>query len=150
MAGRVIEVTGHRGVPRRRTVHRQVCTRDGVQIAVRDGGSSDVDHTIVLLHGLCLYRQSWSGPARLLSVALGDAVRILSYDHRGHGRPARAPMSTYHVDQLADDLADVLAELHRHCPRAGHMLLDEAPREIADAIVSTARGAARYAEAASA
>ena len=122
MARRVIEAAVH-GV-RPPTVHRQLYTRDGVQIAVRDRGSSDVDHTIVLLHGLCLSSHSWSRPARLLSAALGDGVRIISYDHRGHGRSARAPMSTYHVDQLADDLADVLGGLGVQAPLtlAGHSL----------------------------
>ena len=124
MAGRVIEAAARRGDVRPPTVHRQLYTRDGVQIAVRDRGSSDVDPTIVLLHGLCLSSHSWSRPARRLSAALGDAVRIISYDHRGHGRSARAPMSTYHVDQLADDLADVLGGLGVQAPLtlAGHSL----------------------------
>ena len=123
MAHRVTEPTAHRCV-QRRPVHRLVCTRDGVQIAVHDSGCTDVDHTIVLLHGLCLSSQSWSGPARLLSASLGDGVRIISYDHRGHGRSGRAPMSTYHVDQLADDLADVLEGLGVKTPLtlAGHSL----------------------------
>jgi pimeloyl-ACP methyl ester carboxylesterase len=123
MTRRVTEPTAHR-CARRGPVHRVVCTRDGVQIAVHDSGSTAVDHTIVLLHGLCLSSQSWSGPARLLSASLGDGVRIISYDHRGHGRSGRAPMSTYHVDQLADDLADVLEGLGVNAPLtlAGHSL----------------------------
>jgi pimeloyl-ACP methyl ester carboxylesterase len=105
-------------------VQRLVSARDGVRIAVADSGPMDADHTIVLLHGLCLSRQSWSTPAYLLSESLSDGVRIISYDHRGHGRSQRAPTATYHVDQLADDLADILEELRIDSPLtlAGHSL----------------------------
>src|SRR5262249_11529076 len=33
----------------------------------------------------------------------------ISYDHRGHGRSGSAPMHTYRIDRLAEDLAQVLA-----------------------------------------
>lgn len=109
----------------RSVTNRVVCTRDGVRIAVCDrGADAEVEHTIVLLHGLCLSSQSWSGPVHLLAAALGHNTRIISYDHRGHGRSGHAPMSTYHLDQLADDLADVLASLRINTPLtlAGHSL----------------------------
>jgi proline iminopeptidase len=35
---------------------------------------------------------------------LGDLVRLVAYDHRGHGRSSRAPAVTYTQDQLAEDL----------------------------------------------
>lgn len=94
---------------RRSVRHHVVVAGDGVRLAVCDRGPVDASHTVVLLHGLCLSRQSWSGPARYLRDLLGPDVRIISYDHRGHGRSASAPMTTYRVDRLADDLADVLA-----------------------------------------
>jgi pimeloyl-ACP methyl ester carboxylesterase len=101
-----------------------VLTRDGVRVAVRDSGPADADRTVVLLHGLCQSAQSWAGPARFLSARLGDDVRIIGYDHRGHGESSRAPMATYHVEQLADDLADVLAILgvRGEVTLAGHSL----------------------------
>lgn len=42
----------------------------------------------------------------------GGRIRIISYDHRGHGDSDTAPTSTYVVEQLAADLADVLKALN--------------------------------------
>ncbi|WP_419538662.1 alpha/beta fold hydrolase, partial [Mycobacterium colombiense] len=40
---------------------RTVTTSDGVRLAVRDYGSAGArEHTIVLLHGLCLTQSSWA------------------------------------------------------------------------------------------
>jgi pimeloyl-ACP methyl ester carboxylesterase len=39
-------------------------------------------------------------------------VRIITYDHRGHGQSAGAPTCTYHIGQLGADLAEVLEALN--------------------------------------
>jgi pimeloyl-ACP methyl ester carboxylesterase len=39
------------------------------------------------------------------------SVRVISYDHRGHGQSGSAPMSTYSIEQCAEDLAQVLKVL---------------------------------------
>lgn len=89
----------------------QVPTADGTALAVCDYPSSTpVRHTVVLLHGFCLSQVSWSVQIRLLRRARPD-VRIISFDYRGHGRSAAAPLSTYRIEQLADDLAQVLTVL---------------------------------------
>jgi pimeloyl-ACP methyl ester carboxylesterase len=90
---------------------RTVTVRDGVRLAVRDRGPIHAEATVVLLHGLCLEQGSWAGQIRDLTQQWGDRIRIISYDHRGHGRSDTAPTSTYVVEQLAADLADVLAAL---------------------------------------
>jgi pimeloyl-ACP methyl ester carboxylesterase len=90
---------------------RTVTVRDGVRLAVRDQGSIDAEATVVLLHGLCLEQGSWAGQIRHLTRRWGTRIRIISYDHRGHGRSDIAPTSTYVVEQLAADLADVLTAL---------------------------------------
>jgi pimeloyl-ACP methyl ester carboxylesterase len=90
---------------------RTVIVRDGVRLAVRDQGPIDADATVVLLHGLCLEKGSWAGQIRQLTRQWGSRVRIISYDHRGHGRSDEAPTSTYVVEQLAADLADILESL---------------------------------------
>lgn len=41
----------------------------------------------------------------------GNNIRIVSYDHRGHGDSGNASMHTYRIDRLADDLAEVLVAL---------------------------------------
>lgn len=90
---------------------RTVTVRDGVRLAVRDRGPIHAEATVVLLHGLCLEQGSWAGQIRDLTQQWGDRIRIISYDHRGHGSSDTAPTSTYVVEQLAVDLADVLAAL---------------------------------------
>ena len=88
---------------------RTVITADGVRLAVRDHHPCCPEATVVLLHGFCLTQASWSRQVRYLTGRWGAKVRILTYDHRGHGQSASAPMSSYRVEQLAEDLAQVLA-----------------------------------------
>lgn len=103
---------------------RIVTTSDGVELAVRDQGPIRADATVVLLHGLCLEQGSWAGQIRQLTRRWGDRIRIITYDHRGHGRSGTAPMHTYVVEQLAADLADVLEALGVTGPLtlAGHSM----------------------------
>lgn len=55
----------------------------------------------VLVHG----GPGVGAPGRLAQYApLGDLVRLIAYDHRGHGRSSRAPVATYTQEQLAEDL----------------------------------------------
>ncbi|OCB26394.1 hypothetical protein A5674_19635 [Mycobacterium malmoense] len=88
-----------------------VTTRDGVRLAVRDCGSRDADRTVVFLHGLCLSQVSWTHQVEHLLRRHGGAVRVISYDHRGHGRSGQSAMNSYRIEQLADDLAQVLTTL---------------------------------------
>ena len=110
--------------PAARSVQHTILTRDGVTLAVHDSGPVDAAHTVVLLHGLCLGAGSWQGIDEKLRDLLGEWVRIIRYDHRGHGDSGRAPMRTYHVEQLADDLADVLVGMRvsGSLTLAGHSL----------------------------
>ncbi|WP_102145716.1 alpha/beta fold hydrolase [Mycobacterium hubeiense] len=96
----------------RRYTDVPVATRDGTQLAVRVYGPPTATHTVVFLHGFCLNRATWARQIAYLTRRYGDAVRIISYDHRGHGKSSGAPTSTYRIDQLATDLADVLRALN--------------------------------------
>ncbi len=100
--------------------HRRACpagsdvavtTSDGVRLAVRDYRPRAARHTVVFLHGFCLSGDSWSGQIAYLRRRYGEDLRVITYDHRGHGRSSTAPMSTYSVTTLADDLAEVLTAL---------------------------------------
>lgn len=90
---------------------RTVTTSDGVSLSVRDWGSRDADHTVVLLHGFCLDKESWNIQIAQLIRRWGNNIRIISYDHRGHGDSGNASMHTYRIDRLADDLAELLVAL---------------------------------------
>ena len=46
----------------------------------------------------------------------GESVRIIAYDHRGHGDSSAAPMGTYRIDRLAADLDEVLTALDVTAP----------------------------------
>jgi pimeloyl-ACP methyl ester carboxylesterase len=106
-------------------VERTVITTDGVRLAVREYGSARAaDHTVVMLHGLLLTQESWAIQIRQLLRRWGSSVRIITYDHRGHGRSTGASMQTYRIDRLAADLAEVLIALRVHGPLtlAGHSM----------------------------
>src|SRR5206468_12330324 len=67
-------------------------------------------------HGPLAHRALHSFPTRRSSDLIqmtqlirqwGNNIRIISYDHRGHGDSGDASMHTYRIDRLADDLAEV-------------------------------------------
>jgi pimeloyl-ACP methyl ester carboxylesterase len=105
----VVDISQIGNRPRRK--RRLVRASDAVRLAVYDTGPRTAEHTIVFLHGLCLDHTSWERQITYLLRRYGRSVRVISYDHRGHGRSAEAPMNTYRIDQLADDLAQVLIAL---------------------------------------
>jgi pimeloyl-ACP methyl ester carboxylesterase len=73
-------------------VQRTVMTNDGVRLAVRDYRSQRADDpTVVLLHGLLLAQESWDLQVGQLRRQYGTSIRIITYDHRGHGRSGAAP-----------------------------------------------------------
>ncbi len=97
--------------PQHRHTDVAVTTGDGVQLAVRDYGLLAAGHTVILLHGLCVSDAVWSHQIDYLLRRYGNSIRVISYDHRGHGRSSHAPADTYRIDQLASDLAEVLTAL---------------------------------------
>jgi pimeloyl-ACP methyl ester carboxylesterase len=91
--------------------HVTVRTSDGIRLDCRDYGSRKASRTVVFLHGLCLSQVSWTRHIRHVLRRHNGAVRVISYDHRGHGRSKSAPVNTYRIEQLADDLAQVITQL---------------------------------------
>lgn len=89
----------------------EVATSDGVSLAVRDYRTPSVRHTVVLLHGLCESDAVWARQTGSL-LRRRDGIRVITYDHRGHGRSSSAPSDTYRIEQLAGDLAEVLTALN--------------------------------------
>ena len=78
-----------------------------VRLHVREWGPGDADVTIVLAHGWSLSSRIWEDVAALVVMA-DPQVRVIAYDHRGHGDSTAAPAS---IDVLADDLAAIVAAL---------------------------------------
>jgi hypothetical protein len=112
------------GARRSVACNRTVTTSDGVSLSVRDWGSHAAGHTVVLLHGFCLNKESWNIQMTQLIGRWGNNIRIIGYDHRGHGNSGNASMHTYRIDQLADDLAELLVALGVTGPLtlAGHSM----------------------------
>jgi pimeloyl-ACP methyl ester carboxylesterase len=90
------------------TTVRSVPAADGVPLHVEIDGPAEASVTVLLAHGWTLDRRTWGPVAHAL--ATGPApVRVVRYDHRGHGRSAAVDPATMTIEQLADDLAEVLA-----------------------------------------
>jgi pimeloyl-ACP methyl ester carboxylesterase len=102
-----------------------VTTSDGVRLNVEVTGPADAPVTVLLVHGWTCSTRSWHNQVEGLPQILGrDAVRVVSYDHRGHGRSDAAPAGSTRLDQLADDLVTVLDEVVGDGPvvYAGHSM----------------------------
>ena len=103
----------------------EVVTADGVRLHVETAGSSDAPVTVLLAHGWTCSTRSWHHQLEGLPRVLGSsAVRVVAYDHRGHGRSEAAPAGTTRIDQLADDLVAVLDSVVPEGPvvYAGHSM----------------------------
>jgi pimeloyl-ACP methyl ester carboxylesterase len=86
-----------------------VTTLDGVRLNVETTGPVDAPVTVLLVHGWTCSTRSWHNQVEDLPRILGaDAVRVVSYDHRGHGRSDAAPPGSMRIEQLAEDLMTVL------------------------------------------
>lgn len=86
-----------------------VTTADGVPLAVREVGPQDAPLTVVFAHGFCLRMGAFHFQRARLTEQWGSQVRMVFYDHRGHGQSGAAPPETYTVTQLGQDLEAVLA-----------------------------------------
>lgn len=89
---------------------------DGVRLHVesdgpRDPRASRPRATVVLVHGWTLSKETWAKviPDLLTS---GD-IRVVTYDHRGHGGSDAVSPETASIEQMAKDLVVVLEEV---CP----------------------------------
>ena len=98
-----------------RRVERTVTTTDGVRLSVTDYGSDRAEApTVVLLHGLLLSQESWELQVCQLRRRYGSRIRIITYDHRGHGRAPRAiPAATPRTSDLTTQSSMAILRLAR-------------------------------------
>jgi pimeloyl-ACP methyl ester carboxylesterase len=85
-----------------------VTTPDGVPLAVREAGPVDAPLTMVFAHGFCLRMGAFHFQRMRLGEQWGPNVRMVFYDHRGHGQSGEADPETYTLTQLGQDLETVL------------------------------------------
>ncbi|WP_243632961.1 alpha/beta fold hydrolase [Mycobacterium uberis] len=91
-----------------------VTTPDGVALAVREAGTMDAPVTMVFVHGFCLRMGAFHFQRKRLSERWGPCVRMVFYDHRGHGQSDEATSETYTLTQLGKDLQTVLQTVAPH------------------------------------
>ena len=81
-----------------------ITTRDGTPIFYKDWGSGQ---PVVFSHGWPLNADAWDSQAMVVASA---GHRAVAHDRRGHGRSGQT-WSGNHMDQYADDLAELIEHL---------------------------------------
>jgi pimeloyl-ACP methyl ester carboxylesterase len=135
--------------------NRTVVTEDGVELSVVEHGAQDsATATVVLAHGYVQSSKLWNGQVRDLVDARPD-LKVVTYDHRGHGRSGRTPRDKATISQLGRDMGRVIDAVAPAGPVvvAGHSmggmtimaLAEERPelfteRVVAAAFVGTSAG----------
>jgi pimeloyl-ACP methyl ester carboxylesterase len=90
-----------------------VTADDGIRLnaEVIEPAGGDAELTVVLVHGFALDRRCWHFQRHMLAELQSPRVRVVLYDHRGHGRSERAPRRSCTITQLGEDLDTVLRTL---------------------------------------
>jgi len=110
-------------------------THDGHQLSVTTYGPHDAPLTVLLAHCWTLNQQGWHYQVRDLQREFGHGIRIITWDHRGHGDSTPVPRSHATVDLLARDMADLVDDLAPTGPLvlAGHSIGGMTLMALADA-----------------
>jgi pimeloyl-ACP methyl ester carboxylesterase len=101
-----------------------VRTYDGLELHVTTHGPDDAPVTVTLAHCWTADEADWHNQVRDLLARFGHTIRIVTWDHRGHGRSQRGPARCYTVENLARDLGDVVDQHAADGPlvMAGHSI----------------------------
>jgi pimeloyl-ACP methyl ester carboxylesterase len=84
-------------------------TEDGLSLQAEVHGPEDASGTVVLLHGYQLSQRLWGRQVDALLTSRPD-LRVITYDHRGHGRSDRTHPERATLHQLGRDLGAVLEQ----------------------------------------
>lgn len=108
-------------------------TDDGLQLHVRAEGPVDAEVAVVLAHCWTSDHDSWRYQLRDLRARYGHSVRIVTYDHRGHGQSDPVTKDTATIEHLGRDLGAVIDEYapHGRLVVAGHSIGGMAVMELA-------------------
>jgi len=71
-------------------------------------GTDDAPVTVVLAHCWTADMDDWQYQVRDLLDTFGHDVRLLTWDHRGHGASDPAPLPACTIENLGRDMADVI------------------------------------------
>jgi len=109
-------------------------THDGLHLSVTTYGPPDASLTVFLAHCWTLNRHGWHYQVRDLLQEFGHDVRIVTWDHRGHGDSDPVPRAEATIENLARDWADLIDELAPSGPLvlAGHSIGGMTLMQLAD------------------
>ena len=122
-------------------------THDGYRLSVTTYGPADAPLTVFLAHCWTLNQHDWHYQVRDLQREYGHGIRIITWDHRGHGESDPVPRRDATIDHLARDWADLVDLVAPDGPLvlAGHsiggmalMALADARPDIIDRVVGVA------------
>lgn len=85
-------------------------TYDGLNLDVRTYGPLDAPVTAVLAHCWTLNQADWHYQIRDLQREFGHGIRIVTWDHRGHGASDAPSKADSTIANLARDMADVIEQ----------------------------------------
>jgi pimeloyl-ACP methyl ester carboxylesterase len=83
-------------------------THDGLELTVCARGPVDAPVTVVLAHCWTADMEDWHYQVRDLLDTFGQDVRIVTWDHRGHGSSDHARLADCTIENLGRDMADVV------------------------------------------
>jgi pimeloyl-ACP methyl ester carboxylesterase len=111
-----------------------VRTHDGHRLSVSTYGPDDAALTVFLAHCWTLNQHDWDYQVRDLLAEFGHRVRIVTWDHRGHGGSDPVPRAECTIENLALDWAQLVDELAPTGPLvlAGHSIGGMTMMELAD------------------
>ncbi|HWJ09004.1 MAG TPA: alpha/beta hydrolase [Nocardioides sp.] len=87
---------------------RDVITEDGLRIHVTVRGREDAPLTVLLSHCWTAEESDWHYQVTDLLARYGRDIRLITWDHRGHGRSDRAPEPACTIPLLTRDLGLVV------------------------------------------
>lgn len=85
-------------------------TSTGIDLALDIYGRDDAPLTIALAHCWTADRHDWDNQVRDLLGEFGREVRIIAWDHRGHGESTKIAKPDCTVANLARDMGELLDE----------------------------------------
>ena len=100
-----------------------VTTSDGATLSAELHGPDEAAATVVMAHGYVLSDRCWHYQVKELRRARPD-LRVVTYDHRGHGRSGPAAREAATIQRLGTDLGELVDAVAPDGPvvLAGHSM----------------------------